>query len=461
MPGIFRGALYSFGVTLLMLALGRNPLARKSDEFVIDKKIKEGSYAALVGDERLPVSLIECLRGLVTDDPEQRWTTDSIELWINGKRMTPPQARAEAHSQRSYKFIEDEYWACRPLAVAMQRHWDEAAIAITDGSLEIWVRRGLENNDLADSIAAATKASLATAGDQKEVNDVLVERILMLLDPYAPIRYSTFCCHIDGFGTALSIAMLQKKPLQPYLDLINKDLWRYWVAAQVTFNAEHSQWEGVFKDLKNFLKDTDSGAGIERVVYELNEWMYCMSPLIGDQYVLEVKGVLPALDVASKTANSKMWLVDRHIAAFLRARYAKGTGTQIDAMNDSRPDRATTGMLSVLAIVQWRLGPDTVLGLASWVGGLMGPIINSYQNRQKRKEIEKEIPKLVRKGNLPELYNYLDNPEERQRVQKGLLGPRQSLRRQKNRCTSFSMARWTGMKMHKIWAGKPVLLAPF
>ena len=175
----------------------------------------------------------------------------------------------------------------------------------------------------------------------------------------------------------------------------------------------------MFRDLKNYLKDTNSGAGIERAVYELNEWLCCLSPLIANQYVLEVKSVLPALDIVSKTANTKMWPVDRHIAAFLRARYAKGTGTQIDAMNDTRPDRATTGMLSVIAIVQWRLGPETVFGLASWVGGLMGPIINSYQNRQKRKEIEKEIPKLVRKRDLPELYNFIDNPEERQRDAEG------------------------------------------
>ena len=52
-----------------------------------------------------------------------------------------------------------------------------------------------------------------------------------------------------------------------------------------------------------------------------------MSPLIAEQYIMEVKGVLPALDAASKTANTKAWLVDRHIAAFLRARYAKGTGS--------------------------------------------------------------------------------------------------------------------------------------
>ncbi|MFL2770310.1 MAG: protein kinase domain-containing protein [Rhodospirillaceae bacterium] len=407
--------MYSFGVTLMILALGRNPLVGKSDDSVIDRKIKEGSYAALVGDERPPVSLIECLRGLVTDDPEQRWTVDSIDEWIDGKRMPPIQARAEVHSRRGFSFAGKEFYACRALAVEMHRHWSDAVKVITDGSLEIWLRRGLEADSLADSIATATKASLAMPGDQKASDDILMTRVLMLMDPNAPIRYQTFSCYIEGIGPDLAVAILQKKPVEHHVDFINKDLWKYWVDAQRKFVPENAQWEGLFKSLKNQLKDTNSGAGIERVAYELNEWMYCVSPLIAGQFVLEVKGMLPALDAVSKTANSKMWPMDRHIAAFLRARYAKGTATQIDAMNDSRSDRATSGMLSVLAIVQWRLGPDAVYGLASWVGGLMGPVINSYKNQQKRKEIEKQIPKLVRKGSLPELYNFLDNPEQRQR----------------------------------------------
>ena len=45
-------------------------------------------------------------------------------------------------------------------------------------------------------------------------------------------------------------------------------------------------------DLKNYMKDPNSGAGLERCVYELNEWQFCMSPLIESQYVMEVKGVL-------------------------------------------------------------------------------------------------------------------------------------------------------------------------
>lgn len=417
--GLYADDMYAFGVSLLMLALGRNPMAGKSKEEILDKKIKIGSYAALVGEERLPVSLIECLRGLVTDDPEQRWTVENIELWLNGKRMTPVQAKAEAHAQRGFKFAEQEFWSCRPLAVHMHRHWDEAAKVINDGSLEIWIRRGLESNSLADSITTVTKTVMAMPGDQKETEDMLITRVLMLMDPAAPVRYRNFVTSLEGFGSSLAVAVLQKKPMQPYIDFINKDLWRYWITSQTAYHPDHGQWEGVFTDLKRYIKDTNSGAGIERVVYELNEWLYCLSPLIAGQYVLEVKSLLPALDNVSKTVNSKMWPVDRHIAAFLRARYAKGTGTQIDAMNDAKPDRATTGMLSVLAIVQWRLGPEAVYGLSSWVGGLMGPVINSYQNRQKRKEIEKEIPKLVRKGNLPELYNFLDNPEERQRDAEG------------------------------------------
>lgn len=417
--GLYADDMYAFGVSLLMLALGRNPVAGMVNEDILDKKIKIGSYATLVGDERLPVSLIECMRGLMTDDPEQRWTVENIELWLNGKRMTPVQAKAEAHAQRGFKFAEKEFWSCRPLAVEMHRHWDEAAKIINDGSLEIWVRRGLESNNLADSITAVTKTVMAMPGDQKETEDLLVTRILMLLDPSAPVRYRNFVSSLEGFGSALAVAVLQKKQMQPYVDFIEKDLWRYWITSQTAYHPDHGQWEGVFSDLKRYIKDTTSGAGIERVVYELNEWLYCLSPLISGQYVLEVKSLLPALDNVSKTVNSKMWPVDRHIAAFLRARYAKGTATQIDAMNDAKPDRATTGMLSVLAIVQWRLGPEAVFGLASWVGGLMGPVINSYQNRQKRKEIEKEIPKLVRKGNLPELYNFLDNPEERQRDAEG------------------------------------------
>ncbi|MDX2145313.1 MAG: protein kinase family protein [Rhodospirillaceae bacterium] len=419
--GTFADDMYALGASLLVLAIGRNTLQGVPDGEIIRRKIKDGSYSTLVGEERVPVSLIEFFRGLVTDDIDQRWKAENIELWLAGKRLTPVQAKSEPQAQRAFKFADLEFHSIRPLSYAMYLNWDKAAKVITDGSLEIWIRRGLELNDLADAVASAIKnaRAMAMGGQPKDMEDLLVARVLMVLDPRAPVRMREFCVHLEGFGPSLAVAMLSKQKLQPYTDFINRELWRHWVTAQTKYNADNAQWETVYKDLRNYLKDPNSGAGIERCVYDLNEWMYCLSPLIADQYVMEVKGVLPALETVSKTVNTKMWPVDRHIAAFMRARYAKGVSTQIDAMNDPRPDRATIGMLSVLAIVQWRLGPEALYGLASWVAGLMGPVINAYQSRPKRKEIEKEMPKLVRKGNLAEIYNYLDNPEERQRDAEG------------------------------------------
>jgi hypothetical protein len=417
--GTYADDMYAFGGTLLMLAIGRNTLHGVPDSEIIRRKIKDGSYSTLVSEERMPVSLIECFRGLLTDDNELRWKAENIELWLAGKRMSPVQARAEAQAQRAFKFADSEYHSIRPLAYAMYLNWDKALSVLSDGSLEIWIRRGLELNDLADAIAATIKNSRALPGVQKDQEDVTLCRVLMVLDPRSPVRMRDFRIALEGFGGALAVATLAKQPLQPYSDFISRELWRHWVASQTKYNADNSNFETMFKDLRGYMRDQNSGAGIERCVYELNEWMPCLSPLIAGQYVMEMKGILPALETVSKAANTKMWPVDRHVAAFMRARYAKGVSTQIDAMNDPQPDRATIGMLSVLAIVQWRLGPETLFGLAGWAGGLMGPVINAFHNRLKRKEIEREMPKLIRKGNLAEIYNYLDNPEERQRDAEG------------------------------------------
>jgi hypothetical protein len=52
-------------------------------------------------------------------------------------------------------------------------------------------------------------------------------------------------------------------------------------------------------------------------------------------------------------------------------------------------------------------------GLASWIGGLVTPVIHSFHSREKRRELEKEVPRLVRRGSVVEIYNLLDNPEAR------------------------------------------------
>ena len=93
--------LYALGVTLVMLLLGRNPVADVPDEKLLLDKINRGSYAAIIGSERLPPGMIEPVRGLLTDDPKDRWTIQDVDLWLHGRHATPKQPSLARRATRA------------------------------------------------------------------------------------------------------------------------------------------------------------------------------------------------------------------------------------------------------------------------------------------------------------------------------------------------------------------------
>ena len=48
------------------------------------------------------------------------------------------------------------------------------------------------------------------------------------------------------------------------------------------------------------------------------------------------------------------------------------------------------------------------------MGSLLGPAIRTYHSRTTRRELEREIPRLVRQGSLPELFDLIEGPERRE-----------------------------------------------
>ena len=173
--------------------------------------------------------------------------------------------------------------------------------------------------------------------------------------------------------------------------------------------------------LRSFLNIRDMGYGFERCLYEINPSMPCQSPLLLKDYVIDIEDLLPALDGAANRVDTKNKPMDRHIAAFIAARFEEDIHPHLKAVAAPNEETATIGMLSLLAFLQWRLRINTLFGLSSWVGGLLGPAINTYHSRITRREIEKEIPRLVRKGSLPELFDLIDNAENRKTDAQGYI----------------------------------------
>ncbi len=418
--GNYGDDLYALGASLVLLLLGRNPVAHLTDEQLLKQKIVYGSYVALVGDQRLPISMIELLRGVLCDDPHERWKLDSLDLWLSGRRLSPLQTKLEKRTQRAFVFNGKEYSTSRELAMAFVRRWDDAIPLVLEGKLEIWMRRAIEDKERADQIAAAVRNAAGSPGDRRIALDVMLARVCILLDPLAPIRYKGLAMMPDGFGSALAVLMSQQSSdIRLFTEMIQREIPKLWFETRAAYDPDHSVMQSSFRDLKEQLVRPGLGFGLERCLYEMNEALACQSPLIAQDYVVEIRDLLPALNNAAKRADGKTLPVDRHVAAFIVARFKYDLEKALTVLNEDTPDRQLVGMLSLLALLQWRLGPETLFGLTSWIGGLTGPIIASFHSRETRRMLEREIPRLVRKGSLIELFRLLDNTEERQKDEYG------------------------------------------
>lgn len=411
--------LYAMGIATLVLLTGRNPVAEMNDEEVLHTKITLGSYATFVTDQRLPLPLIEVLRGLLSDDPSQRWTLDSLDMWLAGRRLSPIQAKPTTKAMRGFSLKGTDYTNTCELAQAIANLWEAALSSIQDGQLELWLRRALDDKPRAEAIKAAVVASATVSKDPTATADFLLIRVCVILDPLAPIRYRGLNVMPDGIASALAVRMMQKQNVQTIVDLIIREIPRLYFEGRDDYNPDHAFMQNEIKQIRALLVMKQMGYGLERCLYEMNENLPCQSSLVVDQYVVEMGDLLPALDVAARKVDPSRSPVDAHIAAFVATHFGYNLDPQFIALNESAPERACAGMLSLLAVLQYRGGQEALLGLASWACSLMGPLIENYHSRERRRQIDHELPRLIQKGNLPEIFAFLDNTEERQKDRDG------------------------------------------
>lgn len=413
--GQFTEDLYALGVSLAFLLMGRNPAHDHSPERILHTKVERGSYTAVLGSERLPLTMIEPGRGLLNDDPHDRWSFEEIQNWLAGARRSPAPRRATPRAENSMVFGGREHVSPRTLAHALAQNPGDAAPIIRDGRLEAWLRRQLMDSELADNVLNAVEIARAHQNDAMGSNDYLVSKICTLLDPAGPIRYRGMAFMPEAYGTTLAVELMRRGEVQIPAEVVSRDIPALWIAAQpgprgpVTAGLERT-----FAEYRALLQNTDIGYGIERCLYLSNPGLPCQSPLVIQDYASDTTELLHALDTAAGREDTASRPMDRHIAAFIGARARVDVGNELQGLAHSDNRVQALALLNLYAKLQSAAGIENLYAFASWVGGHLGPAITSYSNRNTRRELEREMPRLVRQGSLPELLDLIDNPEKRQ-----------------------------------------------
>ncbi len=408
--------MYSLGASLVVLILGFNPIERMKGEDLLFRRTNLGSYAAICGNARIPISLLEPLRGLLSDNPKERWGLDEIEKWLNGLKQTPQQKQAARKGDTPIRFGGRDHTNVRTLAHAFNRQIPEAVRALKDETFHAWLKRSAGEGDLSDSLKGFIETANFHKNSVQGSDEVLVARCCAAMDPTGPIRYKGVSVYMDGFGPILAMEVIRNGNVQVLTEIVLHDIYQFWTSDRAVF-MDTVQIASVYAEVKGWLTNNAFGQGLERCLYELNPGLACQSPAIIDDGIIFIDDLLPALDRAAGQAEGKTRPTDRHVSAFIAARFNEDIQPHLKALSAQKESTSAIGMLSLLAYLQWKLKADPVYGLASWVGGLLGPAINGYHSRTTRREIEKVIPKLVRKGSLPDMFDLIDNAEKRQEDQ--------------------------------------------
>jgi len=414
---------YALGVTLAMLLLGCNPMQGMDDAAIIRAKIERGSFVALIGNRRVSPAFIEILRGLLADDARQRWTGADLEQWTNGRRSTPKNSDSGRRAARAFDFMGQDYWQARSLANAMAEHTSEAAQIIENGSLDKWLRRAMGDENRAANLAEAY-ASLKQSGKTAHFEDQLVARSCMALDPPAPIRYRGLSVMPMGIASMVVDSLMTGNNAQSLAEIITSQLISLWAEMQQDLKTELVPLTQQIERMKSLIEKTSFGNGIERVAYELNPGMPCLSPILRSQYVATAKAMLPALESIASSGDRPPEPMDRHIAAFLIVR-DKRSEILFDSMTaPANSPRRGIALLTLYAEMQNRHGPDALPHLALWLSPHVEPALQRFLGKGMKEKTRLQMKDAVTRGNLNAMLRLVDDPKRLERDQQDFMAAR-------------------------------------
>jgi hypothetical protein len=163
--------------------------------------------------------------------------------------------------------------------------------------------------------------------------------------------------------------------------------------------------------MKSMIEKSGMGGGIERVVYEANPGLPCLSPMLRNQYVISPKALLAALERVAGSGNKSREPIDRHIAAFMIAREKRGESAFAALAAPEGSVARGLALLSLLAEIQYRHGPENLPHLASWIAPVAEPALRRYLSKALRENLQKQAKEAINIGNLSRLLQIIDDPK--------------------------------------------------
>ncbi|HZH25918.1 MAG TPA: serine/threonine protein kinase [Azospirillaceae bacterium] len=409
-PGSIADDLFALGATVLWLAVGGNPAPDVDDAEMLAQRLDRGSYTAMCGPHRFSQTIQELLRGLLADDPRQRWSLKELDLLLAGRRPSPRHATLPKRAPRPLDVGGKPYWTARGVAFGLAVNPGAAVSLIETGELDKWLRRSLADEAVADAAAQAAASGGGSGGPAGTHQHRLVARVVMALDPRGPIRYRGRSVLPDGIGTALYAAYAGGGAPSVFGEIIAAQLPGFWMSVQTEARPELAGLVQIFDSLRVLLDSVMVGYGLERILYEMNPAAPCLSPMVAGDRPATPGELLSALDAVGRRKNRPDEPMDRHLAAFLLARHRKLDDRLFTVLAHGQPpSKRVLGILTILADTQHVFGPSSCPGITAWMQPLLRSAVDRIRNRERHAQMGRDVESIAAEGDLRKLLQVVDD----------------------------------------------------
>ncbi|HEU4837872.1 MAG TPA: serine/threonine-protein kinase [Micavibrio sp.] len=408
-PGTSQDDIYALGVSLAMMLRHSDPMEGLSDEEIIERKMEEGSYSALLGKDRLTGQILELMRGLLYDDENQRWTIDEVMVWLDGRRLSSKQTSRRVKANRPVTFQGKKYSRPELLVNDFKKNPGEARQLIEDGELEQWLSRALEDKPATARFENAVRLA-EEGGKGSDYPERLATRVSIALHPEGPISYRNISVLPEGVGPALTEAFIMKRDLQSYHDFFMNYFITQWIDCQAKNVPDVSNLVGRFDSARAFLRIKGLGGGLEKCIYAMNPEVHCLSEKVAKFYIRSPEDLMRAYEKISANSNHPALFFDRHIAAFLSVKDRKNIDPHLYDMNAPETYRRVLAEAKTLATIQKRSQMEKFPGIAKWMVENLGPVYERFHDRELREKTRKAAERLIVAGDLAKIVLLFDDP---------------------------------------------------
>lgn len=419
-PALARGAgtsaddFYAFGVLILSALIGEMPLRELSDESIIQLKLERGSYLAIAGERRFGNGITELLRGLLADDPKQRWGMKDFDMWLSGRRLTPRQSLPAKRASRPLRFGAHDYVQVRQLMAAFATDTKLAAKLIQNGEFERWISHALNDDEAAKAVKDSLEAvkRMRTGPEEERI----VGCVLIAMDPKGPMRYRGLSIFPQGLATLLVDMALKNIPMHLVSELIFNNFAAIWLSFQSEKPPDMIVTSQLLDHAKAALEKNGLGFGMERAMYELNPLLPCLSTVLREDYVINIRQLLEAFNRRTLQGLGAKQLMDRHIAAFILMRDKKVAPAMMREIEQAGNATASgVALITLYAELQYRHGPNELKGMAQALLPAAEEAAKRFHLRGRQEKTKKDLKTTSASGNIVAMLNLIDDPDLLQR----------------------------------------------